>query len=243
MKHTQLIDRFQQAKNNKAVVVIEGVQALKHAVRFEAEFEQIVTPDIELITNLLKELAPDTLQKVTQHITCVDDTVFSKLSTRPHRTKVIALAKQRSYKLTDIDPKKPIVYLEEPKDLENIGAVIRVAAGANAGAVCISGSANIWHPAVIRGAAGLHFALPVMNATLELLESLSRPLISLDPTGEEVLFSDSLLQAILIFGTERHGINPQTLGKSDTIIRLPMKLGVSSLNLATSVAATLYRIP
>ncbi|HMS31271.1 MAG TPA: TrmH family RNA methyltransferase, partial [Candidatus Saccharibacteria bacterium] len=42
--------------------------------------------------------------------------------------------------------------------------------------------------------------------------------------------------------TERHGISPKLLQASDKVVRLPMKAGVSSLNLATSVAATLYSI-
>src|ERR671916_75279 len=51
--------------------------------------------------------------------------------------------------------------LEAPRHLGNLGAAIRVAAAADAAAVLTTGHNDPWHPDAIRGAAGLHFALPV----------------------------------------------------------------------------------
>lgn len=240
MKSTQLIDYFQRARNNSTLAVVEGVQALKHAARFKAEFEIIITSELSALQTYLDELAPDTKSTINAQVEVVTEDVFDKLSPQPPRTKVIAVAKRRAYQLSDLDVTKRIVLLEDPRDLENIGAVIRVCAAADIAAVCITGPADIWHPGVLRGAAGLHFALPVLNTTLEEMLALKRELISLDPTGNEIRSHSIPQNAILIFGTERHGISKRLLKQSDTILRLPMKQGVSSLNLATSVAATLY---
>ena len=46
--------------------------------------------------------------------------------------------------------------------------------------------------------------------------------------------------AILAFGSERHGLSEQLKQDADALVRIPMRAGVSSLNLATAVAATLY---
>ncbi len=46
--------------------------------------------------------------------------------------------------------------------------------------------------------------------------------------------------AVLAFGTERHGLTDALLARADLRVRIPMRAGVSSLNLATSVAAVLY---
>lgn len=193
---------------------------------------------------MLAELANDVKESILTKVTVVSESTFNKLSPRPHRTKVIALARRKGYYMPDISPSRPIVFLEEPRDLENIGAVIRVAAAADAGAVIISGPLDIWHPAIIRGAAGLHWALPVMsNPNPSFLRRQgSRSIISLDPTGDDITKTNIPKNSILIFGTERHGISDKLLSQSDQIIRLPMKSGVSSLNLATSVAATLYQL-
>ena len=47
-------------------------------------------------------------------------------------------------------------------------------------------------------------------------------------------------RAILAFGTERHGLSDAILCRADLRLGIPMREGVSSLNLATAVAAVLY---
>lgn len=242
MNDTQLIDMFQRARSNREFAVIEGVQGLKHAIRFGAEISEYITCDIDSVKQLLSELANDITDDIFADFTEVSEETFAKLSRNPHRTKVMALAKRTGYQLSDVSDVKPVVFLENPKDLENIGAVIRVAAAADAGAVVITGGIDIWHSAVIRGAAGLHWALPVLNVDPTFLDTSERPLISLDPTGTDFGKATIPDGSILIFGTERHGISQELLKRSDQILRLPMKEGVSSLNLATSVAATLYQL-
>lgn len=243
MNNTQLIHDFQNNKQGKHVI-IEGTQALKHAVRFGAEIEHIITCDISELNKLVDELAPDISPMISSKILEVDDGTFQKISPKNHRTRVVTLAKKQNYLLNDIDKSKPIIFLEDPKDLENIGAVIRVSAAADAGAVITDAQASVWHPAVVRGGAGLQYALPVLNSTLtEVINYFpNRKIISLDPEGEDITNENIENDCILIFGTERHGIKPETLKKSDKVVRLSMKPGVSSLNLATSVSATLYLI-
>ena len=45
---------------------------------------------------------------------------------------------------------------------------------------------------------------------------------------------------MLAFGTERNGLSEELLARADERISIPMRAGVSSLNLATSVAAVLF---
>jgi TrmH family RNA methyltransferase len=48
--------------------------------------------------------------------------------------------------------------------------------------------------------------------------------------------------AVLAFGSERRGLSDELLARADTRASLPMRDGVSSLNLATAVAAALYTL-
>lgn len=67
-----------------------------------------------------------------------------------------------------------------------------------------------------------------------------RPLIALHPDGE-CLHPDMLPDgALLAFGSERRGLSSTVLAAADQQIALPMRPGVSSLNLASAVAAVLY---
>ncbi len=45
---------------------------------------------------------------------------------------------------------------------------------------------------------------------------------------------------MLAFGTERQGLSDELLARAHARIGIPMRAGVSSLNLATSVAALLF---
>jgi RNA methyltransferase, TrmH family len=68
----------------------------------------------------------------------------------------------------------------------------------------------------------------------------ARELIALDPAGEALSPADMPAAAVLAFGTERDGLSDELLARAGRRVALPMSPGVSSMNLATAVAATLY---
>jgi TrmH family RNA methyltransferase len=119
-----------------------------------------------------------------------------------------------------------------------MGACVRVAAAADAAGVLTTGDNDPWHPDALRGAAGLHYALPV--AAIENLPESDRPLVAIDPGGEDLRGDELPPRAILAFGTERYGLSPALLERADERLGIPMREGVSSLNLATAVAAVLF---
>ena len=69
---------------------------------------------------------------------------------------------------------------------------------------------------------------------------VTRPLLALDPDGEPLDARALPPGALLAFGTERYGVSDELLARADARVRIPMRAGVSSLNLATSVAAVLF---
>jgi TrmH family RNA methyltransferase len=157
---------------------------------------------------------------------------------------VIALAQRRpgdpASMLAGADP-EPVILLEDPRDLGNMGACVRVAAAADIAGVLTTGSHDPWHPDALRGAAGLHYALPVARLErLEALQGSERPLLALDPEGDPLAPGELPPGALLAFGTERYGLSDELTAQADARISIPMAPGVSSLNLATSVAAVLF---
>jgi TrmH family RNA methyltransferase len=129
----------------------------------------------------------------------------------------------------------PLLLLDRPRHPGNAGAAVRVAAAAGASGVAVTGDLDPWHPAVLRGSAGLHFALPVLH--VEPAE-VSGPLLVLDAGGDRL--SGLPDDAVLVVGSERTGVGPELRGRADAVVSLPMRTGVSSLNLATAAAAALY---
>ena len=207
--------------------VLEGFHALKHALRFGAEILEVKAGDPDRLEAMAATLAPDLAGR------------FRELATPAElsRDEVVSVARRPSFDLAQaLSRPGAVVFLEAPRHLGNLGAAIRVAAAADAAAVLTSGHNDPWHPDAIRGSAGLHFALPVARVDAP-PPSAGRPLVAIDPAGEE---RPVPRHAILAFGSERHGLSDELLQAADARIRIPMRAGVSSLNLATSVAAVLY---
>jgi RNA methyltransferase, TrmH family len=235
------IQRFRAARRDSALVVLEGFHALKHALRFGAEVLEAVAVDPEELQRLAEELAPDLARALPDRVSRVTEEVLAQLVPQAPRTGVVAIARRPRVDVPAMlaDPRPaPVVLLEDPRNMGNMGACVRVAAAADAAAVLSTGSNDPWNPEAVRGAAGLQFALPV--AAVRSLPESDRPLVAIDPEGEGLRPSDLPPRAVLAFGTERHGLSAGVLERADARLGIPMRDGVSSLNLATTVAAVLF---
>jgi RNA methyltransferase, TrmH family len=245
MADDELRRRFRAARRDPELTVLEGFHALKHALRFGAEVEVAVATDTEELEVLAAELAPDLAGRFAALVGKIDAEALAGLVPQAPRTGVVAIARRKRADLAAAlaDPREvPVVLLEQPRDMGNLGACVRVTAAANSAALLSIGENDPWHPDAVRGAAGLHYALPAVAAVERAPQGEGRPLLALDPEGEEIDPAAMPPRAVLAFGTERHGLSAELLAAADGRIALPMRAGVSSLNLATSVAAVLYAI-
>jgi RNA methyltransferase, TrmH family len=239
----ELVVRFRTARRDPGLTVVEGFHALKHALRFGAELVEAVAVDPAGLEELAGELAPDLAGTLAPRVEAVDQATLADLVPLVPRTGVVAIARRPPVDVEDTlaDPRPaPAVLLEDPRNMGNIGACIRVAAAADAAAVLTTGENDPWYPDAVRGAAGLHFALPV--ASIRELPVSDRPLLAIDPEGEGLRPEQLPERAVLAFGTERNGLSEELLERADARVAIPMKPGVSSLNLATSVAITLFAL-
>ena len=220
-------------------VLLDGFHAIKHALRFGADVRIVLTADRALVRALAAELAADTGAYIEDNARDASERVLRELVPRGSPTSIVALAARPAAP----DPAAcsratPVVLLENPRNLGNVGAVVRLAAGFGASAVLTTGELDPWHPTVVRGAAGLHFATTVARVGLD--ELPDAPVYVLDPEGEDLRESVLPDHAILAFGTERHGVSAALRARADRLVAIPMRPMVSSYNLATSVGMTLF---
>ncbi|HEX5762882.1 MAG TPA: TrmH family RNA methyltransferase [Solirubrobacterales bacterium] len=236
-----LFNHYKTAWRDPELVILEGFHALKHALRFGAEVLEAVASRPEQLEELAADLAPDLLDTLRERVTPVDDALLGELVPQAPYTGVVAIARRPEVDvgaaLADSRP-APIVLLEEPRNLGNMGACVRVAAAADAAGVFVTGSNDPWHAEAVRAAAGLSFALPVRR--IDALPDSDRPLIAIDPEGGDLRPAELPPRAVLAFGTERHGLSEALLERADQRLGIPMRPGVSSLNLATTVSAVLF---
>ncbi|WP_030738722.1 RNA methyltransferase [Streptomyces sp. NRRL S-31] len=227
----------------EGAVLLDGFHALKHALRFGAEVPVAVTTDRAAALGLAGELAGDVRDALDALLTEVSGQTYAALVPRPHPTGVAALAvrppREAGLRALARTPRTaPVVVLDNPRNLGNVGAVIRLAAGFGVTGVITTGTLDPWHPTVLRGGAGLHFATAVERVGTD--ELPAGPLFALDPEGEDIRGTRLPDDAVLAFGSERTGLSAGLRARADHLLRLPMRPQVSSYNLATSVAMTLY---
>jgi TrmH family RNA methyltransferase len=237
----ELVRRYRAARRDRSLAVLEGFHALKHSLRFGADVIEAVASDPDALEELAGGLAPDLAGSFRERVIAVDADLIARLVPQAPRTGVVAIARRPRVDLAAVlaDPRPaPLVLLEDPRTRGNMGASVRVAAAADAAGVLTTGDNDPWHPDALRGAAGLHYALPV--AAVSGIPEGDRPLIAIDPGGEDLRAGAIPPRTILAFGTERHGLSEALLERADARIGIPMREGVSSLNLATSVAAVLF---
>jgi TrmH family RNA methyltransferase len=236
-----LVQRFRAARRDPELALLEGFHALKHALRFGAEVIEAVASDPDELDRLASDLAPELAGSLAERTAPVSAELLAELVPHAPRTGVVAIARRPLVDVAAVlaaERPAPIVLLEDPRTMGNMGACVRVAAAADAAAVLTTGSNDPWHPEALRGAAGLHFALPV--GRIESPPACGRPLIAIDPEGRRLGESELDPRSILAFGTERYGLSDALLDRADARLAIPMRAGVSSLNLATAVSAVLF---
>jgi TrmH family RNA methyltransferase len=208
--------------------------------------EVIASPDPDELARLLARTAPDLVLPVTP--AGIEPGVWRALTGgRALPSPSLAVARRPEID-TDAMLARParLIVLEDPRHLGNTGAVIRVAAAAGLAGVIVVGEADPWHATVVRAAAGLHFAVDVVHAgDLSALDALlagsPRAIIALDPDGTPLEEIELPVDAVVVLGTERHGLSESLRARADLRVAIPMQEGVSSLNLATAAAVLAYR--
>ncbi|MFD3545644.1 TrmH family RNA methyltransferase [Streptomyces sp. NPDC058655] len=238
----EVVRQWREAAGRGDLVLLDGFHALKHALRFGARVEAVVADDPAAVRALAAGLAPDVEADVARLVRAAS---LKELLPRVHPTGVAALAVRPDAEagravLGRLPRPAPVVVLDNPRNLGNVGAVVRLAAGFGATGVLTRGDLDPWHPNAVRAGAGLHYATTVDRLGPDLDELPPGPLYALDPEGEDIRALALPDDALLAFGSERHGISPELRARADHLVSLPMRPQVSSYNLATSVAMALF---
>src|SRR5215218_2738704 len=136
----RLVERFRAARRDPGLAVLEGFHALKHALRFGADVLDVAAADVDVLERLAGAFAG--------RAEVVAPEVLATLAPRVPATRVVALARRPAVDVAAVlgEAGMPVVLLEDPRHLGNVGAVVRVAAAAGATAVLTTGSRDPWDP-------------------------------------------------------------------------------------------------
>ena len=136
--------------------------------------------------------------------------------------------------------------LDAVQDPGNVGTLLRSAEATGvAGVFCISGTADVYSPKVVRAAMGAHFRLPLRqdlhwNELDEALTAADNIYIA-DAQGRMPYYAADWRQpSTLIIGNEANGVSDEARARSTKALVIPMAPDVESLNAAIAGSVILF---
>ena len=142
-----------------------------------------------------------------------------------------------------------LVVLDEPKDPQNVGAIIRTAEGAGAHGVVMTLHRSVeMGLGMARASAGAVEYLPMVRV-VNLRDALTRIkdagcwIIGADTEGKKEYTAVDLTQPVaLVLGEEGRGLRELTKRTCDELVRIPLRGKVESLNVSASAAILCYEL-
>lgn len=245
--HVKEAKRVRDGKQRDKIF-IEGVRLIEEAVRSEAKMHCLFVSDDGLDRN--GELVGATTAREVYQLA---DPVFQSIADTVTSQGIAALAERPVAGPIELEKRLstasvPLVaFLYEINNPSNLGAVIRTAEAAGvAGVIVSNGSADAFSPKAVRAAMGSSFRLPVWT-DVEIHEAIewarSKNLLTVATgTGAARIYTgvDWTRPAMLVFGSEAHGLPDTVMQKVDDRILIPMDEPVESLNLAVACGVILF---
>lgn len=142
-----------------------------------------------------------------------------------------------------------VVVIDGVVDSTNVGAIFRSAAALGIDAVLVtSTSCEPLNRRAVRVSMGSVFLVPWtrMEGPVSQLKDLGFKTVAMALRDDSVLLDDPQLQAeprlAIIMGNEGDGLPDFTIADADYVVRIPMKHGVDSLNVAAASAVAFWAL-
>ncbi len=167
-----------------------------------------------------------------------------------HAKTAFPLSDSLSPLLRRARPKTPCAVLENARDETNLGAIFRSAAALGVDAVLLTpGSADPLSRRSARVSMGAVFRVPFARigemdeGGVALLKRLGFTACALALTDQSrSLEGFSCPHPALLLGNEGDGLKPGTVALCDVTLRIPMRRGVDSLNIAAAAAVAFWEL-
>jgi tRNA G18 (ribose-2'-O)-methylase SpoU len=153
--------------------------------------------------------------------------------------------------IASVDAGQLLVICPDLNNAENLGSILRIAAGMGVDAVLLGPrSVDPFYRQSIRVSMGAALTLPIGWMTdeptdlLELRDRLGFDVIGsvCDPPARSSLELRRSARTALVVGAEAHGLSAPVKAACSRLVTIPMHLGTDSLNVAIAAAVLLYQI-
>ena len=200
-------------------------------------------------------LAPlaDLIEATGVPVLVVDDETLEATTGFPvHRGALASMERRRLPPLRDVlAGARRVVVLEDLSDHTNLGAVFRCAAALGVDAALLTPRCgDPLYRRAVRTSMGAVFSLPWTRIPWfegpDLLRDEGLALVALTPAADAISLDEVELEEharlALAIGSEGHGLSSRWLGAAELRVRIPMRPGVDSLNVAAAAAVAFWAL-
>lgn len=173
----------------------------------------------------------------------VDEKIIASVSSQKNPPPVLGVFRQKWGEIGT--PGGTWVALEDMRDPGNLGTIIRTADAAGASGVILVGqSCDPWGPDGVRATMGSIFGVPLVRMQQSAFLGLCRAWPG-EVAGTHLKATESYRRSygqptLLVMGSEGRGLSDELAAACSTLVRIPMRGGAESLNVAIATALVLY---
>jgi len=247
IKHIRSLQQ-RKARDESGLFLVEGIRHVGDAVQSGAAVDCLCYAPDQLSSAFALDLIRQQEAKGVPCLAVAADT-FADLASKENPQGILAVVRQPRLSLEQFSPANfPwVVALVAPQDPGNIGTIMRSldAVGAS-GLLLLDQSADPYHPGAVRASMGALFWHPLLRATFAEFRGWAKQ-HAYTIYGTSAHGSQDYRQAagyqkpcVLLLGSEQKGLADDQIAACDSLISLPMRGRVTSLNLGVAAGIMLY---
>ena len=229
-----------KARKQSGSFLIEGMREIELAIKGNYEIETILFLP-ELVSN-------NQITKLTANPIEISKEVYQKLAYRDTTEGILAVAKSKSFQLSDLKlPENPLILVIEAIEKPgNIGAILRTCDAAKIDAVIIANpKTDLYNPNIVRSSVGCLFTNQIATgSTEEVIDYLNQKNINLYSATLQNSTSyhtpNYTLPTALVVGTEATGLSELWRKKASQNIIIPMQGEIDSMNVSVAAAILIF---
>lgn len=228
---------------------IEGVQNIKDALANHWEIEAFIYSN----NTELSSWARSILDKANYNYILTND-LMNKLSDKDDISEILAIVRMKKKEKIAYSKNPIFILIDRPSKKGNLGTIIRSCDALNVEHIFYSGhSVDIYDHTVITASMGSFFKLPITfissnNEFEDFVKNLKVKYPDLKvvatslQTDNRVQDYDFSTPVLLLIGNETDGLCKFYNEKADDFVKIQMRDGIDSLNIACATTACLYEI-
>lgn len=236
-------------RQQKKMFFVEGVQNIKEAINNDYEIYAFIVSDDCKLSDWAKSILAR-----AEFCYVLTKELVQKLSDKSDTSEILALVRFKQVERLNLSKNPLLVLLDRPSKKGNLGTIIRSCDALNVEHIFIMGHAvDVYDPQVITSSMGSFFKLNITEVGSfqqyeELIIKFRNKYKDFQVVGTSLKTDKSLSDCdfkkptLLLVGNENSGLSKNLSESADNLLRINMKKGVDSLNVACATSIFLYEI-